>query len=216
MRGIKKGAEPPSLTAYQKTVGSNYTDYDDKDALRQALVIEQRELCCYCMARIWNGATAMKIEHWQAQSRYPAEQLKYRNLLGACLGGQGQPPELQHCDTRKGARDLQWNPAEPAHHIETRIRYEVDGSIRSDDASFNQQLKSVLNLNIDVLRNNRKAVLAGIVEWWSMEKARLRGPVPRARLIAERNRRVAGNGQLAPFCQVAVWLLDQRLARMAP
>ena len=78
----------------------------------------------------------MKIEHWQCQARYPAEQLNYRNLLGACLGGDGQPPHLQHCDTRKGDRDLQWNPADPAHHIETRVRYELDGTIRSDDAVF--------------------------------------------------------------------------------
>ena len=42
----------------------------------------------------------------------------------------GSRAHLQHCDTRKGDRDLQWNPADPAHHIETRVRYELDGSIR--------------------------------------------------------------------------------------
>jgi hypothetical protein len=70
--------------------------------------------------RVRNGPTTMKIEHWQCRSRYDDQQLNYRNLLGACLGGHGQPLHLQHCDTRKGDSDLQWNPADAAHHIETR------------------------------------------------------------------------------------------------
>ena len=60
-----------------------------------------------CMGRIHNGPATMKIEHWQCQRRHSAEQLNYRNLLGACLGGDGQPRHLQHCDTSKGDHDLQ-------------------------------------------------------------------------------------------------------------
>ena len=140
MRAITKGPEPASLIAHRQTAHCDYDNYADKGALRHALVTEQRGLCCYCMRRIHNGPDTMKIEHWQCQTRYEVEQLNYRNLLGACLGGDGQPPCRQHCDTRKGNRDLQWNPADPAHHVETRLRYELDGSIRSDDAAFDDQL----------------------------------------------------------------------------
>jgi hypothetical protein len=167
------------------------------------------------MGRIRNGHNTMKVEHWRCQDRYPGERLRYRNLLGACLGKEGQPPHLQHCDTRKGNSDLQWNPAEPAHHIETHIRYDPDGSIRSDDGAFDTQLNEVLNLNLAVLKNNRKSVFDAVLEWWKQEKARIHGPVPRRRLEHERDRHVAGNGVLAPYCQVAVWSLGQRLARMA-
>lgn len=214
MRAIIKGAEPPSHRAYREIPNSKYDDCD-KDVLRRALITEQRGICCYCMSRIHNGWDTMKIEHWRSRSRHPAEQLNYRNLLGACMGGEGQLPDFQHCDTRKGDQDLQWNPADPTHYIETRIRYKVDGSIRSDDPVFDAQLDDVLNLNIHFLKNNRKAVWDGIAEWWRMEKARLQGPVPRARIQAQRNRGTAGNGQLKPFCQVAIWWLDQRLARMS-
>lgn len=212
MRAITKGVEPPSLTAHRHTAHSDYDNYADKDALRHALVTEQRGLCCYCMGRIHNGPDRMKIEHWRCQSRHPEEQLNYRNLLGACLGGHGQPRHLQHCDTRKGDRDLRWNPAEPAHHIETRLRYEVDGSIRSDEAEFDRELNEVLNLNLPRLKNNRKGVLDAVLDWWRQEKRE--GPVPRTRFERERNRRVEGNGELEPFCQVAAWWLEQRLARM--
>jgi uncharacterized protein (TIGR02646 family) len=212
MKGITKGAEPASLTAHRLTPQCDYDNYGDKAALRHALVTEQRGICCYCMGRIRNGTDTMKIEHWRCQSGHPTEQLNYRNLLGACMGGGGQPPHLQHCDTRKGDRDLQWNPADPAHHIETRLRYEADGRIRSDEPGFDAELDAVLNLNLPRLKNNRKGVLDGVLGWWRHEKAG--GPVPRTRFERERGRRVGSAGEIEPFCQVAVWWLEQRLARM--
>ena len=132
-----------------------------------------------------------------------------------CLGGHGQPARLQHCDTRKGDSDLDWNPADPDHHIETRIRYELDGLIRSDETGLNTQLNDVLNLNLPVLKNNRKAVLDNVLKWWREEKARLGGPVPRDRFVRKRDQHIHGDGELAPYCQVSVWWLEQRLARMA-
>ena len=214
MRAIAKGVEPASLTAHRKTEHCDYENYEDKDALRHALVTEQRGICCYCMGRIHNDPLTMKIEHWRCQSRYPAEQLSYHNLLGACSGGDRQPPGLQHCDTRKGNRDLRWNPAEPAHHIETRLRYELDGSIRSDEADFNTELENVLNLNLPMLKNNRRGVLDAVLTWW---QSNIRGRNDeKRRLERERDRRVGGVDEIEPFCQVAIWWLEQRLAKLAP
>lgn len=219
MRAITKGQEPTSLTAHRQAPHSDYANYGEKKKLRAALVAEQRGLCCYCMGRIKAEPALMKIEHWRSRSRYPNLQLDYRNLLAACPGQVGgismRPTHLQHCDTKKGDGDLEWNPANPAHHIETRIRYGVDGSISSNEASFNDQLNNVLNLNLPVLKNNRKSVLAAVLDWWQREKARTRGPVPRNRFVRELNKRVDGDGELAPYCQVAVWWLQQRLSRMS-
>lgn len=152
----------------------------------------------------------MKIEHWQCQTHYPAEQLNYRNLLGACSGGHGQPGYLQHCDTRKGNSDLLWNPADPAHHIETRVRYELDGTIRADDPVFNGHLNNVLNLNLASLKNNRRGVLTALLDWWKDEK-----PIPRGRIEGEIQKRINGTADLTPYCQVAIWWLSQKLARMS-
>jgi uncharacterized protein (TIGR02646 family) len=215
VRQIVKGSEPASLTSHRKTPHSDYDNYEPKDDLRRALVTEQRGLCCYCMGRVHDGPITMKIEHWRCQSRHPDEQLNYRNLLGACLGGNGQPPHLQHCDTRKGDSDLQWNPADAVHHIETRVRYELDGSIHSDDVVFNNQLEQVLNLNLPFLKNNRKSSLDAVLEWWRRERAQIGGPVPRERFVRERDKYIAGNGEIAAYSPVAVWWLGQRLARMA-
>ena len=215
MRAIVKGREPVSLTAHRKTPPCDYENYRAKDELRHSLVTEQRGLCCYCMKRIRPEAAAMKIEHWKCQEHYGGDELMYRNLLGACLGEQGKPARLQHCDTRKGDRDLKWNPADPTHHIDTRIRYEPNGSIRSDEEDFDSQLINVLNLNLPIVKKNRKHVLDAVLQWWKSRKARIAGPVSRQELAGKRDQFVGGDGELVPYCQVAVWWLDQRLARMA-
>jgi len=215
VRAIIKGPEPASLMRHRMTPYSDYDNYAEKDDLRYALVTEQRGLCCYCMGRIRNGQTTVKIEHWRCQAQHPAEQLNYRNLLGACLGGEGQPRHLQHCDTRKGDSELQWNPADPAHHIDTRVRYELDGSIHTDDAAFNDELNQVLNLNLPMLKNNRKGVYDAVLEWWRSESRRSRGRVPRERIERQRARYGVGGGELAAYGRVALWLMEQKLAEMA-
>lgn len=213
MRTIIKGVEPSSLIAHRKTPYCDYDNYTDKDELRRTLVAEQHGLCCYCMGRIRSETTSMKIEHWQCQSRYPEKQLNYQNLLGVCMGGESMPEDQQHCDTKKGDLDFRWNPANRAHHIEMRLRYETNGSIRSDDNGLNVQLEAVLNLNLPLLKNNRKAVLEAIMGWWKYEKNRLHGPVPRELLERQRNRLIDRVGDFQPYCQVTVWWLEQRLAR---
>ena len=212
MRVITKGVEPPSLAAHRQMPHSDFDNYQDKDALRRSLVAEQKGICCYCMGRIFSRRETMKIEHWRPRSRFPNEQLNYDNLLGACLGGEGQPPALQHCDSRKRNRDLRWNPADPAHQIDTLLRYEPDGSIRADDAGFDAELDDVLNLNLMSLKNSRRGVLDGVLEWWNSERAH--GPVQRASFQTEHARRINAAGEPDPFCQVAIWWLEQRLARM--
>jgi uncharacterized protein (TIGR02646 family) len=215
MRTIAKGREPPSLAKHRMTPHSDYGNYggDEKQELREALVQEQRGLCCYCMARLEASRESMKIEHWQCQEDHPDRQLDYSNMLGACLGGEGQPGDKQHCDTYKGRKALKFNPANAAHRIEQRIHFELDGTITSRDVGFNAELEEVLRLNLPVLRNRRKAVVDGLAGWLREYRARHhRGPDV-ATLKRLRAQKTPSAGQLAPFAPVAVWWLDQRLPR---
>lgn len=216
MRAITKGQEPRSLVEHRATAHCDYANYGDKDGLRAALVRDQRGLCCYCMSRVEATGTRMKIEHWRCQSRNEDLELTYSNLLASCLGGHGQPEALQHCDTRKGEQDLKFNPADPAHHIEQWIRFKIDGSIESDEAEFNAQLNDVLNLNLKVIKNRRKGIIDGLVGWLGDYRTRHhRGP-DNATVQRKRAQLAPTNGHLEPYARVAVWWLDQRLARMAP
>jgi uncharacterized protein (TIGR02646 family) len=216
MRAIAKGLAPASLTTHRMTPHCDYGNYSvaGKQELREALILEQRGLCCYCMSRVEPSRDLMKIEHWQCQENFPHRQLDYSNMLGACLGGKGQPAEKQHCDTRKGEQNLKFNPAVPTHRIEHRIRYENDGTIASGDVEFNAQLNGVLGLNLPVLKNRRKAVVDGLSGWLRDYRARNHRRPDVAMLQRMRAREVPGLGALAPFGHVATWWLDQRLARL--
>ena len=217
MRTIVKGAEPRSLTEHRLTPHSDYNNYTGKNALRAALVAEQQGLCCYCMGRIRNEPRKMKVEHWHCQANYPGEQFVYRNLLGACPGGEGGLPQHQHCDTRKGDLNLLWNPAESAHNVQVWINYLPDGTIKSNNAGFDGQLNEVLNLNYSWLKNRRKGVLDSILKWWRIERKRWRQgrqSVPRHRLEREIANRSVPSGDLAPYNHVAIWWLEKVLMGM--
>jgi uncharacterized protein (TIGR02646 family) len=205
VRSTTKRVEPRTLTEHRARRFSDYDNYQDKDDLRAALAREQCSLCCYCMSRIRGNAAAMKIEHWRSRANYPDEQLDYGNLLGACNGGEGQPLWLQYCDTKKQNLAIKWNPANPGHQIETRVRYDPDGTIRADDAEFDDHLNQVLNLNLPMLKNNRKNVLTALLEWWRENR-----PVPQERIEREIRSRTMSNGDLPPYCQVAVWWLRKK------
>ncbi len=206
---IIKGAEPNSLTQHRAQAQSDYNNYAHKDALRVALVGEQRGLCCYCTGRVRAESTEMKIEHWQSQATYPQQQLIYGNLLGACLGGEGKSPTEQHCDTRKANRDLNWNPATPAHVIESRLRYLADGTVESADGEFNTQLNDVLGLNLNYLKNSRKAVLDSVLKWWRST------PNARQKVQHQIDHRTNNAAEHQPFSPVAVWFLRQKLGGAA-
>lgn len=204
MRAIAKGAEPNSLLQHRLQQHCNYDNYAQKDDLRNALVAEQRGLCCYCMGRIRADGASMRIEHWRCQAMFPDEQLAYANLLGACRGGDGESAVGHHCDVRKADQELLWNPANPEHAIEARVRYLSDGRIESKDDVFNGQLDAVLNLNLARLRSNRKVVLDEVLNWWRST------PPARRNIQAQIVRRTDGADNLAPFSPVAVWFLRQK------
>jgi uncharacterized protein (TIGR02646 family) len=210
MRQILKGREPASLTEYRLSAGTDYDGYRDKDTLRSCIVKEQRGLCCYCLSRIRAERDAMKIEHWHCQNNYNAEQLDYSNLLGVCMGNEGAPGRDQHCDTRKGDRDLSRNPANPTHHVEDLVRFPGDGRIVSRDQAFDAELNDVLNLNLPFLMNNRIAALDALKELLAK-----RGQLERTaweKLLQEWNGE-STVGDLRPYCQVVVYWLRKRLSR---
>lgn len=208
MRTIQKGPEPATLTQHRQQPHADYDNYTDKAALRLALVAEQRGLCCYCQSRIRATLEGMKIEHWECQTGHPERQLDYSNLLGACLGGHGQPEREQHCDTSKGNNDLCFSVCDPAHPIEQQIRYLGDGTIKADDGAIDKAVNEVLNLNQSRLVNNRKAVLTAFQQ--RLQDGRRVDP-------ARELPRWDGSepGDLPEFAQVVVYWLRKKQARAA-
>lgn len=221
MRNITKRTEPTSLAQHRLTSHSDYDNYQDKTALREALVGEQRGLCCYCLQPIRANEQKMKIEHWHPYERYPQERMIYRNLLGACKGNEGQPQADQHCDTFKGEMDLSRNPANLLDNVEAVIRYLADGRIESSNPQFNLELNNVLNLNVAYLVNSRLGELRAFQRTLNKRPALLSQSRANRRnvrlawesLLAEWE----GNsefGDLKPFCSVIIYWIKKKLARI--
>jgi uncharacterized protein (TIGR02646 family) len=205
MRTIRKGQEPASLTGHRKKSYADYDNYADKDDLRKALVAEQRGLCCYCQSRIRADEDEMKIEHWQSQTGFPARQLDYSNLIGACLGGEGRAAKDQHCDSHKGNLVLCFSVSDTARPIERKIKFLGNGQIKSDDATIDVALNNVLNLNWSRLVSNRKAVLDAFKQ--RLGKGALN--------VAQELNKWDGTktGELPEFAQVMVFWLEKRMSR---
>jgi uncharacterized protein (TIGR02646 family) len=214
VRSIRKGPEPDSLARHRDSGHSDYDNFLDKDTLRKSLIGEQGGLCCYCLSRI--EVKNAKIEHWHSQSEHPLEQLDYSNLLAACKGNEGERWSEQHCDTRKGNSSLSRNPANPSHRVEDTLHFKGDGRIVSDDPGFDAELNHVLNLNYSRLKENRKAVLEAFCA-----QLRKRGELQRRQLesmLREWNEVSKSDelpgGELREFCQVVVYWLRKRIARL--
>ena len=208
MRNIAKGGEPESLTLHRMSPHATYANYQAKAELRNFLVQEQRGLCCYCMRRIRKEGGGTTTEHWHPQSRYPKEQLDYKNLLATCSGITNG---YLHCDASKANKNLSGNPADPQDRVEERIRYKPNGEIASDDTNFDAELTGILNLNLPFLVNNRKAVLNGFAE--SLGK---KGAAPLKRRELEnliKKWSGQGGGDLDEYCQVIIYWLQKRLRR---
>jgi len=211
MKNIQKKPEPRSLTQHRCNIHADYDNYPEKDELRDSLVTEQRGICCYCMQRIKPNSEDMKIEHWHSQDLYSHRQIDYSNLLGACLGGEGQVAKMHHCDTKKGNRDLTYNPANPLHDVEGSLHFLGDGTIESIDAQFDREINTVLNLNQSLLVKNRKAVLEALRQGLIQEKP------SNADILRELKKWNGDNGEdLEPFCQVIVYYLRKKVNRMPP
>lgn len=164
MRRIdKRPREPNELLSHRKSRDASYDNFEQKDALREPLVRDQGNLCCYCMCRIKPDHRDMKIEHYKCQARYPEFQLEWRNLLAACTGGEGLPPQHQTCDTSKGDTELTIDPREDRdvaklkYLPDGRIEYDADGEAHA--LAIQKDLDLRLNLNSDTLKERRKAAL---------------------------------------------------------
>ncbi|WP_413742923.1 retron system putative HNH endonuclease [Sodalis sp. RH15] len=162
MREISKAAEPRLLQEYR--LGGGEYDGPDfthvKDTIRASLLAEQGHLCAYCMVRI--TASNMKVEHWACQSDYPLLQLDYSNLLGCCMGYEGERFVSQTCDSRKGNHALKFNPSRPQDRVNALIKYDGLGKIDSTDEEFAGQINGVLNLNKERLVQNRSYILTSL------------------------------------------------------
>ena len=195
-------------------------DTDTKDAIRRSLCEEQGYLCAYCMRRIEptkdpkTNQDRMKIEHWLDRSTREGDtQLDYSILLGVCCGKtKYKSEEYSHCDDSRGSTPLKFNPANLEHHSRLKITYSLkNGKILSEDEEFGEQLNNVLNLNNEVLLNNRLSVLNGVQD--SLERLAPNTTINQTKLQNFLNKYQSLNtqGKKHPYCGIVIYYLQRKL-----
>jgi uncharacterized protein (TIGR02646 family) len=207
MKYIKKGKEPNSLTQYRQQQGAYFDGYPQKDDIRDSLLKEQKYICCYCMQRI--SKDKMRIEHWNSQTGFPAQQLIYTNLLGACSGNEGQSKNLQHCDVRRKNIPLKINPT--MSNCEIIIKFKANGEIYSDDIDINNDLNITLNLNYQTIVKNRQTVLDTVKKELEIHKRKWS-----KELLQKEIDKWEGeyDDKYKPYCQIVIYQLKKKLTKL--
>ena len=217
MKRIVKGKEPSSLTEHRTSQHSSYANLN-KDGVRASLLAEQGHLCCYCMKRIpeSNKTPGSKIEHFLCQDDYRQEELNYSNMLLACLGNEGSPKTLQTCDTFKGNKSLCLNPSSNDRNIEGLINYKANGEIYSNDEQLNNELNSVLNLNMQSLKRNRQVIYEEVQNRIRLEGKRQKNHTLKRRFLEnEKQKWLALNqSKYSEFCMVGVYVIEKKLKKL--
>lgn len=166
---ITKNKEPKEWTEYRNTPG---VDYQAIPELVQSLLKEQGYICAYCMRRIPQKDKLYKkdgnnyvltnedhrVEHIKSRELHDDLKLEYRNMVICCPGHIGTE---NHCDRLKGAKDILFTPLDQ-QFIDT-IKYNSDGTIISTNEVYNKEINEVLNLNTELLKKNRKAMLTEVI-----------------------------------------------------
>lgn len=172
MQKITKQTEPTFLVHYRNTKGADW-DRDvkkpERDEARAQLCGEQGSLCCFCEGRIRPTEHDMKIAHFVPQAANGLLMFSWNNLLGACKGGEGNPPKQQHCDTRQGSQTL--SPRlHPVTLVPGTIDFNTKGEILASDRASDTDLNTKLNLNLDRLARNRKSAADAMITQMGKEK----------------------------------------------
>lgn len=160
MKHIIKMSEPVSFTNWKRMNPElGYKDLKGvpKTDLKNALIAEQKHLCCYCERRI-SGINS-HIEHFKPKGNplYKYLELDYNNLHASCIKylSKGEEPQCGH---KKG--DIFTNtllsPLEP--DCSSHFWYTMDGVIHYTDSRGKEAI-DVYNLNSAVLVKQRKGLI---------------------------------------------------------
>ncbi len=181
MLNIRKSKTPPLLERYRKQPdavwdgplvhyddGTYITFSDVKQELRQHLVQEQKGLCAYCMARLYNDDD-IKIEHVLSRKKHPDQALNYKNLVACCNGRKSDASnrkQLLCCDSAKGDAELSFRFPHSSFSAEAEFAYDSEGRIYSirQSEELEHDLNQTLGLNIPPLRASRKEVRNALIK----------------------------------------------------
>ena len=157
MKYINKRNEPKSFTDWKNEDNIEYAKLVNpiKSDVKDALLIEQGYICCYCESKISKDNS--HIEHFKPKDKdkFPELQLNYNNLLCSCQKqlSKGEP---RHCGNSKCNDMISITPLDI--NCEAKFQYNADGKIYSTDKTSKETIQT-LQLDIDKLNDLRNKAI---------------------------------------------------------
>lgn len=209
---IRKTQAPAEFIKANKIYKCHFDDMDTevKNQLRQSLLQEQGYLCAYCMGAIENTGKSTKIEHYSPRDN--ENEMDYKNLLAVCHGGEGLDYNQHTCDTHKRDEVLTIDP-QTQKDIET-ICYQHDGTIISNNKKYDEEINSILNLNVQVLKDKRKSAwdaVKKILMKKCKDKSFKKGDLER---IYNKYSEKDGSGRYISYCGIVLWNIKRKMSQI--
>lgn len=166
MRFIEKQSEPRTLIEFKQL--ANPPDWmptfeglpgERKKALKEALIREQKGLCCYCECKL--AFSDSHIEHFRPQSTDSKLALDYGNMHCSCMADNRESAPLT-CGMAKRDwfdENLLISPLTP--NCESRFRYNAEGRMTPASEGDAAAKETIAHLRLDSPKLNRarKAVI---------------------------------------------------------
>lgn len=217
MRKIKKHPEPEAWIKYRKTPGVEFRAIDE---LKESLLKEQGYICAYCMRRIPckddNPCAIIRVEHIFSRKNHPDKEyvFNYKNLVACCPGAIGMLPDSEkmsadnfHCDRRKGDNDVSFSLFSDTF-IDTISYSSKDGTVRSSDSKYNEEINEILNLNHPQLKRNRLEALNGVIIELSKSSNLTKSAIEKILTIWDEKDE---EGHYKAYCGIVIWFLKKKL-----
>jgi hypothetical protein len=151
-----------------------------------------------------------KISHIQSRANHSGEELNYRNMVMSCPGKLNGG---SHCDDSQHDADLTIQIF--SDKLNSTVSYKRDGTICCSDTAWEKEMtaeKRGLNLNLPILKANRKAIMDEIQQQLMSKNKGAWSP-------SEINKKLKiwsdkdSNGY-KPYYGVAVWYLEKKLKQI--
>jgi uncharacterized protein (TIGR02646 family) len=203
MRTIRKGDEPPSLSAWKRAnPHKNYAKLSPeiRQSIRQQSLEEQFYLCAYCCQRI-SSIKDCHNEHLEAQDLNPKRTLDVTNLVASCN-------RLNQCGKAHKSQSLPLTPLMEA--CETELRFKISGRV---EGSTDRATTTIHVLNLGDYETNNRALIEKRKQL-SNSLLLMNGVDPKDGLEDEdllklliKELAEPQNGQLEPFAPVVINIL---------
>ncbi len=151
----KSNTEPNNFTIWKNSENRTYNDLRNpiKAELKDALLLEQGNICCYCESRI--SSNNSHIEHLDPQQNNNGNDLDFNNLLCSCQK-QLSAGEPRHCGNSKANDSISIHPLQ--NDCENKFIYKEDGTIEATDNNSKKTIEC-LKLDIDKLNALRNSAI---------------------------------------------------------